>query len=138
MAWRKMVDDTFATDLAAKAKVKASSTRGCGYGAKCVVGEDDAYWATEDGVTTGDITLEWDEPQDVEYVTIQEHIALGQRVRSFEIDVMRDGEWQNAVVKATTVGYKRILPIEGAGVSAVRVRFTDSRGELAIARVAVY
>lgn len=138
MAWRKMVDDTFATDLAAKAKVKASSTRGCGYGAKCVVGEDDAYWATEDGVTTGDVTLEWNEPQDVEYVTIQEHIALGQRVRSFEIDVMRDGEWQNAVVKATTVGYKRILPIEGAGVSAVRVRFTDSRGELAIARVAVY
>ena len=118
--------------------MKASSTRGCGYCAKCVVGEDDAYWATEDGVTTGDVTLEWNEPQDVKYVTIQEHIALGQRVRSFEIDVMRDGEWQNAVVKATTVGFKRILPIEGAGVSAVRVRFTDSRGELAIARVAVY
>ncbi|MBQ5874901.1 MAG: alpha-L-fucosidase, partial [Alistipes sp.] len=137
MAWRKMVDDTFANDLAAEAKVSASSSRGCSYGAKSVVGQDDKYWATEDGVTTGDITLEWNEPQDVKYVTIQEHIALGQRVRSFEIDVMRGGEWQT-VAKATTVGYKRIVPIEGGGVEAIKVRFTDSRAELAIARVAVY
>ena len=101
------------------------------------MGEDDKYWATEDGVTTGDVTLTWSEPQSVKYVVLQEQIALGQRVRSFEIDVMRNGEWQNAV-KATTVGYKRILPVEGEGVTAVRVRFTDSRGELAVARVAVY
>ena len=137
MAWRKMVDDTFANDLAAAAKVSASSSRGCGYGAKSVVGQNDKYWATEDGVTTGDITLEWNEPQDIKYVTIQEHIALGQRVRSFEIDVMRGGEWQN-VAKATTIGYKRIIPIEGNGIEAVKVRFTDSRAELAIARVAAY
>ena len=137
MAWREMVDKTFAKDLAADAKVEASSARGRGYGAQCVVGEDDKYWATEDGVTTGDVTLTWSEPQSVKYVVLQEQIALGQRVRSFEIDVMRGGEWQNAV-KATTVGYKRILSVEGEGVTAVRVRFTDSRGELAVARVAVY
>ena len=137
MAWREMVDKTFAKDLAADAKVEASSARGRGYGAQCVVGEDDKYWATEDGVTTGDVTLTWSEPQSVKYVVLQEQIALGQRVRSFEVDVMRNGEWQNAV-KATTVGYKRILPVESEGVTAVRVRFTDSRGELAVARVAVY
>lgn len=138
MAWREMVDKTFEEDLAADANVEVSSSRGCGFGGKNVLGDNDKYWATEDGVVTGDVTLEWSDSQDVSYVVMQEYIALGQRVRSFEIDVKRGDEWQNAVVKGTTVGYKRILPIEGQGVSAVRVRFTDSRGPLAIARVAAY
>ena len=72
------------------------------------------------------------------YVVLAEHIALGQRVRSFEVDLQRNGQWQNGVVKGTTVGYKRILPVDADDVSAVRVRFTDSRGPLAISRVAVY
>lgn len=135
MAWRRMVDEAFAVDLAAEADIEASSSRGCGFAARNVAGE--GYWATADGVTTGDVVLTWREPQRVNYVTIQEHIELGQRVRSFEIDVMRDGEWQRAA-EGTTVGYKRIMPLGGVETSAVRVRFTDARGPLAVERIAVY
>ena len=71
------------------------------------------------------------------YVTIQEHIELGQRVRGLGIDVLRDGEWQQAAT-GTTVGYKRIVPLGGAETSAVRVRFTDARGPLVVERIAVY
>ncbi len=38
MAWRKMVDETFANDLAAGAKAEASSSRGRGYGRRCNYG----------------------------------------------------------------------------------------------------
>lgn len=138
MAWRKMVDETFDDDLAAKASVAVSSDRGYGYGAKGLVGDNEAYWATADDVVAGDVTLQWNEPQQISYVVLAEHIALGQRVRSFEVDLQRNGQWQNGVVKGTTVGYKRILPVDADDVSAVRVRFTDSRGPLAISRVAVY
>ncbi len=137
MAWRKMVDETFANDLAAEAKAEASSSRGRGYGAECVIGEGGCYWATADDVTTGDVTLSWQNPQKINYVSIQEHIELGQRVRAFEIDVMDNGSWRKAA-EGTTVGYKRIMPLGGVETTAVRVRFTDSRGPLTIERIAVY
>ena len=140
MAWRKMVDQTFAEDLALKAKVKVSADRGCGYGAKNLIGEDQKYWATEDGVTAADVELSWAEPQTVKYVTIQEHIALGQRVKKFVIEAELNGSWQE-VAAGTTVGYKRILPIsdgKGLATSRLRVRFLDSRAALTIARVAVH
>lgn len=140
MAWRKMVDQTFAEDLALKAKVKVSADRGCGYGAKNLIGEDQKYWATEDGVTAADVELSWAEPQTVKYVTIQEHIALGQRVKKFVIEAELNGSWQE-VAAGTTVGYKRILPIsdgKGLATDRLRVRFLDSRAALTIARVAVH
>ena len=137
MAWRKMVDETFANDLAAEAKAEASSSRGRGYGAECVIGEGGGYWATADDVTTGDVTLSWQNPQKINYVSIQEHIELGQRVRAFEVDVMDNGSWRKAA-EGTTVGYKRIMPLGGVETTAVRVRFTDSRGPLTIERIAVY
>jgi alpha-L-fucosidase len=138
MAWRKMVDETFAEDLALEAKVVASSNRGCGYGAKNLIGADEKYWATEDGVTTGDVELSWDEPRQLKYVVIQEHIALGQRVKEFVVEAQKNGSWSE-VAKGTTVGYKRILPLaEAVTTDKVRVRFLDSRGPLTIARVAVY
>jgi alpha-L-fucosidase len=137
MAWRKIVDDTFANDLAASARIKASSTRGCGFGAKNMLGEDDKYWATADGVIAGDVELKWSESKQMSYVVIQEHIALGQRVRKFSVEAEVNGQWQE-VAAGTTVGYKRILPLNGVKSDKLRVRFIDSRGPLTIARVAVY
>ena len=137
MEWRRMVDEAFAVDLAASADVTVSSSRGRLFGGRNVVGGGGGYWATADGVTAGDITLAWSAPQTVNYVTVQEHIELGQRVRGFVVEVLRDGVWHTAA-EGTTVGYKRILPIGGVVAEAVRVRFTDSRGPLAIGRVAVY
>ena len=83
------------------------------------------------------MTLTWDTPRKMDYVVIQEHIELGQRVRAFEIDVMDNGSWRKAA-EGTTVGYKRILPLGGVETTALRVRFTDSRGPLTIERIAVY
>ncbi len=139
MQWRKMVEDTFAVDLAAEAEFSASSSRGCGFGVKSMQGEDDAFWATEDDVTTGDVMLKWGEPVDIKYVMIQEHIALGQRIREFAIEAKVGDEWQQ-VARGTTVGYKRILPLADGGIttSALRIRFLDARGPLTIDRIAAY
>ncbi len=139
MAWRKMVDQTFAEDLALEAKFKVSADRGCGYGANNLRGEDDKYWATADGVTAADVEISWTQPQTIKYVTIQEHIALGQRIKKFTVEALQNGSWVE-VASGTTVGYKRILPLKGGEIetSALRVRFLESRGPLAISRVAVY
>lgn len=139
MQWRKMVEEAFAVDLAAEAEFSASSSRGCGFGAKSMQGENKAFWATKDDVTTGDVMLKWSEPVDIKYVMIQEHIALGQRIREFAVEAQVGEEWQQ-VAKGTTVGYKRILPLADGGIttSAIRVRFLDARGPLTIDRIAAY
>lgn len=137
MAWRKMVDEAFTCDLAVQARVKVSSKRGVGYGAKGLIGEDEKYWATADNVTTGEVELSWSEMQSIKYVMIQEHIALGQRVRQFEVEAQIDGRWQK-VAAGTTVGYKRIVPVGNVKATALRVKFLDSRGSLAISRIAAY
>lgn len=138
MAWREMVDATFNRDLAADAHFEASSSRGEGFEAEAMRGEDNAYWATADGVTTGDVTLKWDVLITAKYVVIEEHIALGQRVREFSIEAREGGKWVE-VAKGTTVGYKRILALDGTvSTNELRIRFLDARGPLTIARIAVY
>ncbi len=129
------------TDLAPQATVHASHTRSGGaYStANLTDGDKNTYWATEDGQHTADITLLWDEPQTVHYVMLQEYIRKGQRVKGFMIETTEDGiAWtQRATnIQTTTIGYKRIIPLNGSTsdsydggfvVTGLRVRITDSR-----------
>ncbi|MBQ3173217.1 MAG: alpha-L-fucosidase [Alistipes sp.] len=138
MAWREMLDASFKNDLALKASFKASSSRGRNFGVEAMQGDDSLYWATKDGVTSGDVYLEWDVPITAKYIVIEEHIALGQRVREFVIDVKQDNKWHQ-VSAGTTIGYKRIIPLEQEIITnEIRIRFIDARGPLTIARIAVY
>ena len=136
--WRKKIDEAFDCDLAVNADFAVSSSRGQGFGAKAMQGENASYWATEDGVTSGEVTLAWDSPVEIKYVMIQEHIALGQRVKEFAIDIPTADGWQQ-ITNGTTVGYKRIIPIDGDIASdRLRIRFLDARGPITIDRIAVY
>ena len=138
MAWREMVDNAFRNDLAEEALFTASSSRGRGFEAENMQGEDEGYWATADGVTTGDITLKWSEPITAKYIVVQEHIALGQRVREFVIEAFDGDDWQE-IASGTTIGYKRILPLtDSVTTDQLRIRLLDSRAELAISRIAIY
>lgn len=138
MAWRALLDATFSDDLAQSAHFAASSSRGEGYEAHNMCGGDSAYWATADGVTMGDVYLRWDAPIEMRYLVVQEHIALGQRVREFVVEVRDGGSWQQ-VAQGTTVGYKRIIPLDDViTTDEIRIRFLDARGPLVIDRIAVY
>ena len=124
--------------IAADAHFEASSSRGEGFEAEAMRGEDNAYWATADGITTGNVSLKWDTLITAKYVVIEEHISLGQRVREFSIEAREGGKWVE-VAKGTTVGYKRILALDGTvSTNELRIRFLDARGPLTIARIAVY
>ena len=138
MAWRDMVDRSFSRDLALDAKFSVSSSRGWGYRAKAMQGDNRAYWATSDGEFSGDVTLQWDDTVVVKYIVIEEHIALGQRVREYAIEAQVSEGWQT-IASGTTIGYKRIIPLENElATNELRIRFLDSRGPLAISRIAVY
>ena len=103
-------------------------------------GNIDTYWAAPDGKTS-DITITVTLPQEktLHYVMMQEYIQLGQRIKGFTIETSTDGNnWTRKAsnIQTTTVGYKRIIPLNGnvensydAGTKAkyVRIKITDSR-----------
>ena len=132
----------FGTDLARTATVTTSETRSGGYydANKLIDDDKNTYWATEDGQKTATITLTWNTPQTVRYVTLQEFIRKGQRIKGFTIETTEDGStWTRRAsnIQTTTVGYKRIIPLNGNTaksydengfrVRGVRVKITDSR-----------
>ncbi len=78
--WRKLLDETFSQNLAARAKVKANSYRGeSSEFAPSQVTDDDfeTYWATDNAITTGNIEIDLGKEQTIQYVVLQEYIPLG-------------------------------------------------------------
>jgi len=140
LGWKKLIDQTFATDLALNCKVKASEVRGDSpeYAGKNVVdGNKDTYWATDDGIKTGTLTLDLGEPKTIGYVTLQEYIKLGQRVKSFTVSAWLNGEWKQ-IAEGTTIGYKRILKFAPVKTDKVKVAILDSKACPVISRVSLY
>lgn len=143
----QMLKDRLGNDFARETgvKIEATATRADGatktYKADNMIDDNiDTYWAAPDGKTS-DITITVTLPQEktLHYVMMQEYIQLGQRIKGFTIETSTDGNtWTRKAsnIQTTTVGYKRIIPLNGnvensydAGTKAkyVRIKITDSR-----------
>lgn len=73
----------------------------------------------------------------IDLVQLQEDISLGQRISSFRVDVWADDSWQ-LVADGTTIGYKRILPIDPVRTRKLRVTVTGSLAPPHLSGVALY
>lgn len=131
--------------------VTASATRSGGNfdATNLIDGNKDTYWATNDGTTTANITIDLGSQRTARYVMLQEYIRLGQRVKGFSIQYSTDGSnWKTASSNEamTTIGYKRIIPLNGSvsglptGYTAryIRVNITSSKACPVLHTIAVY
>lgn len=152
----RLLETRLGTDLAPEAgSIVATATRATGanrsYDASNLIdGDTDTYWATNDDELSASVTLTWDTPQTIRYVSLMEYIAKGQRVRGFKIEVSADGDtWTTMAnnITQTTIGYKRIIPLNGSTTSsygtgytakALRVTITDSRACPLLHTISVY
>jgi alpha-L-fucosidase len=135
-----VVKETFAVNLAEKAKVSATNVRGNSkeFGAeKTIDGNKDTYWATDDGTTSASLTIDFPKPATFNRFLVQEYIRLGQRVKAFTVEAFADGAWKE-VAKATTIGYKRILRFPGVKTTRVRFTITDSKSCPVISNLGIY
>ena len=138
--WKKLIDERFKTNLALNKAAKVSSVRGDAaiYGAGMVVdGNKETYWATNDQEKSGNLEIDLGEKKLVSYLLVQEYIKLGQRVKSFVVEIEKDGNWQE-VAQGTTIGYKRILRINPVEAQKIRLVIKDSKACPLISNVAVF
>jgi alpha-L-fucosidase len=140
MEWRKLLDETFKVNLALQAKVKADSYRGNSkrYAGQSLTDADpETYWATDDDKRSGSLVIELGSQKPVRYVILQEYIKLGQRVKSFTLDVWDGNTWKQAAA-ATTIGYKRIVKIDPVETAKIRINISDAKACPVISNVEVY
>ena len=77
------------------------------------------------------------EARTVNYVQLQEEIALGQRISGFRVEAKDAGGWRT-IAEGTTIGYKRILPVATVTARKVRVTITASLARPVLKDIALY
>ena len=140
MALKNQIDKDFAKELAKGKTISASNIRGnsSDYAAENANdGNPETYWATDDGVTSAGLAIEFDEPIEINRLLLQEYIPLGQRVKSFIVEAEVDGKWVE-LDRQTTIGHHRILRFKTIKAAKIRVDFTEAKGPLVISNIELY
>lgn len=122
------VEESFRTNLA-KAEgttIVASDVRGNDAAFKpgnVVDGNDATYWTTNDGTTSGSLTIKWNTAKKFDVVSIEEAIQKGQHINSYKVEYKAsdDAQWQT-LKSGETVGAKRL--VRTAPVAATQVKIT--------------
>ncbi len=136
----RIVSQTFAVNLAKSAQVTASNVRGGGkkFSAKNLLdGNRNTYWATDDAVTTPEVTLTFKKPVTFDIVSLREYLPLGQRVEAFALDQWRDGQWVQ-FAGGTGIGSHRLWRGEPVTTDKVRLRITQSPACPALAEFGLF
>ncbi|MEN5433459.1 alpha-L-fucosidase [Sphingobacterium faecium] len=116
MELRAVVDATFKTNLAKGKTVLINTTRA----AQLTDGNYDTYWGVEGNAKKAVLTLDLGTKTKLNRLLLQEYIPLGQRVRSFEVAYW-NGQKYVALVKQSTIGYKRILAFPTIATNKLRI-----------------
>lgn len=122
------VEESFRTNLA-KAEgttIVASDVRGKDAAFKpgnVVDGNDATYWTTNDGTTSGSLTIKWNTAKKFDVVSFEEAIQKGQHINSYKVEYKAsdDAQWQT-LKSGVTVGAKRL--VRTAPVAATQVKIT--------------
>lgn len=98
-------------------------------------GKNPTYWMASP--KKKDIRVELKTPISVNTLMLEEPIALGQRVSSFEVELV-DELGNKEVIKAGTIGHKRMITFKERKLKSFQIRFTGSRGPVLISNLEAY
>lgn len=136
----KAIKAAFSVNLANNKSATASNVRGGSSdfsAGKAIDGDKNSYWATDDGVKAASLTIDLGRATRFNRFLVQEYITLGQRVKSFTIEALVNGRWQE-LGKGTTIGYKRIVSFPTVKATKVRLGITDARACPLISNTGLY
>jgi alpha-L-fucosidase len=140
-AFARRIDATYKVDLARRASATAARTRGGASSSFAATrvndGDPKTYWATDDGVTAGGVTLAWPAAVTLDRVVIGEAVALGQRVAGWTVEAEVSGTWTQ-VAAGTTIGIRRIAAFAPVTTARLRVSITKALACPTLTTIAAY
>jgi alpha-L-fucosidase len=98
-------------------------------------GKNSTFWMAS--LKKNEIHVDLKIPQKVNTIMLQEPIALGQRVSSFEVE-LEDDAGIKEVIKAGTIGHKRMITFKERNLKSFQIRFSGSRGPVLISNLEAY
>ncbi len=98
-------------------------------------GKNSTFWMASDKNSLIKVGL--NNAPKVNTIMLQEPIALGQRVGSFEVELVDDAG-RKEVIRAGTIGHKRMITFKERKLKSFQIRFTSSRGNVLISNVEAY
>jgi alpha-L-fucosidase len=140
----KIINDTFATDLAAGGKVTADTSNATNGPALALDGNLDTWWEAAPGHSTGSVTLTLPKAVTFDVVSLQEAVDhRGQRIESFAIETWDGSAWTTpehvASDELTTVGHRRLIRLKSpVTTDQARIRITGSRLEPTLAELGLF
>jgi alpha-L-fucosidase len=126
--FHRILNGTFARDLARGASLHASNVRGQSkrFGPLNLVdGDRNTYWATDEEITTPELTLEFGKPTTFNVLSLREYLPLGQRVEAFAVDQWKEGQWLE-FAHGTSIGNHRLIRGEFITTQKIRLRITQA------------
>lgn len=118
IAFAKMIQEVFRTDLAQEAKVQTNGS---------------------------ETIISFEEPRTFNRFLVEEDIAKGQRVKRFSLEAWIDGEWKalkDELVETgdglTTIGHRRIICFQEITTNKLRFTVTGAKAKPIISKIGVY
>jgi len=135
---------TFEKNLATGATVTASADAAGHEAGAAADGKGETFWTTGDWESEPTLTVTLASPVRVNVVSIQEHIASGQRVEKFAVDMWDQHRWAvggsgwKEVATGTTIGHRKLIRIPEETTNRVRVRYLESRVRPTVSEIGLY
>lgn len=136
-AFSDTLSSIFDKNLAASSTLEASSTEK-NYPPSNVNDSDwSSFWIASKDTKQPSLTVNFDEPATFNLLVLQEFIPIGQRVARFSVAVPEESGWKT-VAEGTTIGHKRILPLDKTTTDKLRITFLEATNRPAINELEVY
>jgi alpha-L-fucosidase len=132
--FRQLLDKTFTNNLAKGAAIKSAN----GSNTKALLDEKyNTYFTTKAKDTTTIIELVLPANQTFDVLSLQENIAIGQRIENFVLEYKDGNEWKQ-LAEGSTVGYKRLIRFKEITAKELRLKILSSRQNPTISEFGLY
>ena len=138
--FKEILDKTFLENRVANAKVTASSqfSKEAKFSPDHLTDNDtNSYWAAAAGKRQASLEMSIDSTKKFDRILLQEPLRFGQRIASFDIQLLRPGGWQT-IASGTSIGFKRLLRITPIAGSKIRINIWDANNTPALSNFGIY
>ena len=127
-AFSSQLHDIFCTDLFLGSVISASNERKdiSDYSANnCIDANPATFWTTDRNILTADIIITLPDLEKINIIKLEEAIAYGQRISSFDIYADQNSVWTK-IASGTTVGRPRLIRFDPITTSKIKISITNS------------